>query len=354
MRFVLVFAVALGLSACSITKTDFPIDAEGKVEVEELGLNVQIEKITTSNIASLSAANSKGGGATNLPSAGEWNYRVGVGDLLDITVWDHPELTMPNGPQRSAVESGLRVQADGTFFYPFVGQVQARGLAPEKIRQNLTEQLSKFIPDPQIDVRVISYSSQAVSVTGEVQTPNRQNLSSAPLTLLEAIDAAGGAKESADTSAIRIRRGGKSYTVNLRGFLESGIAKNNPTLLAGDVINVPRIRRQEAYMLGKVGNVQRIDLAVEDITLTQAITDSGGLNEDFADARGIFVFRDTKDGIKVYQLDASNPVAFLLGTKFVLRSNDVVYVTTAPVSKWNKLISSLLPTVTAYRTANSL
>ena len=90
-----------------------------------------------------------------------------------------------------------------------------------------------------------------------------------------------------------------------------------------------------------------MDLTRENVTLTQALTRVGGLREDQADARGIFVFRDTPMGINVYQLDASNPTAFLIGTRFVILPKDVIYVTTAPLYRWNRLISDLLPSLTA-------
>ena len=97
-----------------------------------------------------------------------------------------------------------------------------------------------------------------------------------------------------------------------------------------------------------------IDLTRENVTLTQAVTRVGGLKEDSADARGIFVFRDTPMGITVFQLDASNPTAYLIGTRFVILPQDVIYVTTAPLHRWNRLISSLLPTLTTVRAVDTL
>lgn len=97
-----------------------------------------------------------------------------------------------------------------------------------------------------------------------------------------------------------------------------------------------------------------IDLTRDNITLTQALTRVGGLREDQADARGIFVFRDEPMGITVYQLDASNPTAYLIGTKFVMLPQDVIYVTTAPMYRWNRLISSILPTMTIVQKTGDL
>lgn len=195
-------------------------------------------------------------------------------------------------------------------------------------------------------MRVASYRSQAVSVTGEVKTQTRQPLTDVALTLLDAINAAGGLTDQADPRRVTLRRDGKSYTVDMHAFLEQGVRSNNPTLLNGDVVSVGRIELLEAYLLGQIIRPSTIDLTKENITLTQAVTRVGGLAEESADARGIFVFRDTPAGITVYQLDASNPIAYLLGARFTVMPQDVIYVTSAPLYRWNRLISSILPTLT--------
>lgn len=343
-----------GLAACDVTKTDFPVRSEAvRAEVEEMSTDVTIIQLTADNIAAFSTPRDLGGSRTTLGSGG-WNYQVGVGDILDIVVWDHPELTLPAGERRTPQESGLRVQADGTFFYPYVGQIAARGRTPEAIREDLAARLAEFIPDPQVEVRVAAFQSQAVSVTGEVNQPSRQPLTAAPLTLLDAISAAGGLTENADPRAVTISRGGRSYTVDMQSFLEGDAGTNNPVLVNGDVVSVARLELQEAYLLGQIVKPSTIDLTRENVTLTQALTRVGGLREDQADARGIFVFRDTVSGIQVYQLDASNPTAFLVGTRFVIQPQDVIYVTTAPLYRWNRLISSLIPTLTTVRSVDAI
>jgi polysaccharide export outer membrane protein len=350
---ILVFS-GLFLASCDVTKTDFPVRTEAvRAEAEEMSTNVAIVQLTADNIDAFNTPRSLGGSRTTIPSGG-WNYRVGVGDILDIVVWDHPELTLPAGDRRTPEESGLRVQADGTFFYPYVDQIRAKGRTPEEIRDELTERLAEFIPDPQVEVRVVSYKSQAISVTGQVESPSRQPLTDSSLTLLDAINAAGGLTERADPRNVTIRRGGKSYTVDMQAFLEEGVGANNPVLQNGDVVNVGRLALQEAYLLGQIVKPSTVDLTYENVTLTQALTRVGGLREDQADARGIFVFRDTPMGITVYQLDASNPTAFLTGTRFVILPQDVIYVTTVPLYRWNRLISSLLPTLTTMVAVDAL
>lgn len=355
MRTLIVLCLGcLGLAGCDVTKTDFPVRTEAvRAEVEQLATNVTVVKLTADNIDAFNRPRDLGGSRSGMASGG-WDYRVGTGDILDIVVWDHPELTMPAGERRTAQESGLRVQADGTFFYPYVGQITARGRTPEQIRSDLTTRLAEFIPNPQVEVRVVGYKSQAVSVTGEVESPSRQQLTDIPLTLLDAVDAAGGLTEKADPRRVTVRRGNRMHVVDMQAFLEQGVPGNNPVLQNGDVVSVARKETEEAYLLGQIVKPSTIDLTNENITLTQAVTRAGGLREDQADARGIFVFRDTPMGITVYQLDASNPAAFLIGARFTILSQDVIYVTTAPLYRWNRLITSLLPTLTTARAADMI
>lgn len=356
MRIMMLVLLAVGpLAACDVTKTDFPVRSESvRQEVEEMSTNVAVVQLTADNISAFNKPRNLAGTRSSMPSGGGWDYRVGVGDVLDIMVWDYPELAMPGAVNRSPEEGGLRVGADGTFFYPYVGQVEAKGRPPAAIRDDLAARLAGYVANPQVEVRVVGYKSQAISVTGEVKTPRRQALTDVPLTLLDAVDAAGGLTEDADPRDVRVTRGGRTYVVDMQAFLEGGATENNPVLRNGDVVSVARISLQEAYLLGQIVKPSTIDLTRENVTLTQAVTRVGGLKEDSADARGIFVFRDGPMGITVYQLDASNPTAYLIGTRFVILPQDVIYVTTAPLHRWNRLISSLLPTLTSARTANDI
>ncbi len=90
-----------------------------------------------------------------------------------------------------------------------------------------------------------------------------------------------------------------------------------------------------------------MDLSENTVTLTQALTRQGGLDSRRADARGVFVFRAEKKDVVVFQLNARSPGGYLLGTKFVLHPNDVVYVARSPLQRWNDTITQLLPTVSA-------
>lgn len=132
MRFLIALICGLGLSACADGSSRFPVMSENQAALDK---GVSLIRLDEGNISTFNRDVSPPQ-RTSPPGPANWNYRVGPGDILSVLVFNHPELTMPAGPQRSAAETGFRVQSDGTFFYPFVGQVQAAGLAPEQIRAN--------------------------------------------------------------------------------------------------------------------------------------------------------------------------------------------------------------------------
>ena len=347
----LVAAIAvLALSACADGHVTFPKSAEGQ---SALGDDVEVVVLDATNIANY-VSPARQHRVSDVPPVLQWTYHPGPGDILSVIVFNHPELTLPAGAQRSAAESGFQVGSDGTINYPFIGSVTVSDRPVDQIREDIAQRLAAFIPEPQVDVRVAAFNSQAVIVSGEVRSPNRQPLTTVALTLVEAINAAGGFTEQADLRNVSIQRGQRRYHVDAHGFLSGGLTQNNPTLSNGDVVSVPRRRAEEAYLLGEVARPDVVDLSLEPITLTQAITRRGGLQQPRADARGVLVFRAAEARTRVFQLDTSNPTGLLLGTRFVLEPGDVVYVLRSPLQRWNDTITRLLPTVQAIDAAERI
>lgn len=139
-------------------------------------------------------------------------YRIGSQDILSITVWDHPELTIPAGQYRSAAQSGNVVSTKGNIFYPFVGEVHVAGLTANQARDRLTHRLARYIKNPQISVRVAAFNSQKIQVIGAVNQPKTLPINNRPLSLIDAINAAGGFNAlTADARRVFVVRGPSSH-----------------------------------------------------------------------------------------------------------------------------------------------
>lgn len=281
-------------------------------------------------------------------------YRVGPRDVLNITVWDHPELTIPAGQFRTPDVAGNVVGEDGTIFYPYVGVVRAAGKTVEEIRDELTRKLSKYIENVQLDVRVASYRSQRVYVVGEVAQPGIQLVRDIPLTVLEAINSAGGVKPEADLRNITLTRDDKTYSINLLSLYEGGDISQNVLLQHGDVLNVPDSLLNKVFVLGEtnhfvaggaIGRSRSLTMNKARMTLVEAISDAGGFDQQTSDPARIFVFRSGLGKSEIFHLDAKSPDALLLADRFPLQPRDVIFVNRAEGIRWNQIIGQIQPTI---------
>jgi polysaccharide biosynthesis/export protein len=271
-----------------------------------------------------------------------YQYIVGPGDILRITVFEHPELTNPSGTANEL--SGRVVNGDGFVFFPFVGAVQASGRTVQQIRSTIAEGLSRVLKNPQIDVSVLNFRSQRVVVSGEVRTPGVVPITDVAPTLAEVISQAGGLTVEADLSGVSVTRGNASTMVDLYAYFYNGDTGQNMRLQAGDVVNVPDRRFSKVFVLGEVGRPNSLVMPRGRLTLAEALADSGGVNPFSANAGQIYVIRDGNPKPQIYHLNAATPDALVLADRFDLRQRDVVFVDAVPVVRWARIVSNILPT----------
>ena len=277
-----------------------------------------------------------------------YTYLVGVGDVLNIIVWDHPELTIPQSGQRSAAEAGNFVHKDGTIFYPYVGKVSVIGREVTQIRDDITRGLSTYINNPQVDVNVAAFRSQHFFVSGAVKNPQMIPVRNVPITILDALSISGGMAPDADWSSATLTSNNNGELVieaiDLSVLLEQGVLKQNRLLKSNDVLHIPRNDALKIFVMGDVVNAMTQQIGRRGMTLAEALNNVGGINEASANASGIFVLRASDSDSKlvdIYQLDVSMGPRLILSTQFKLQPKDIVYVTSAPVARWNKLLAQL-------------
>ncbi len=290
------------------------------------------------------------------PELASYKYKIGVGDVISVTVWDHPELTIPAGGFRSAESTGYLVGPDGTFYFPYAASVHAVGRTVDELRTELSQRLAKYIERPQVDVRVAGFRSQRVYVTGEVGAkPNTATggvvqsgilpITDVPLTALEAINQAGGPTAEADLRRVVLTRDGKTHMLDLQGYYETGMIDRNWVLRAGDLVYVPDRSYNKVFVMGEVRQPASLQMVKARMTLSEALGETKGLDPTTANSSKIYVIRNAQERPEIYRLEGSSADAMLLSNQFPLRPRDVVYVAATELTRWNRFIQQVLPTI---------
>ena len=290
-------------------------------------------------------------------------YRIGSGDILNIVVWDHPDLVLaPAGSLStdavtgSPVSNGYNVSADGAIQFPYVGSFKVAGLTEFEVRDRLATRLAKYFSEPKVTVRIQSYRAGRVYVDGEVRAPGLQAVNDIPMTLPEAIHRAGGFTAEADRSAVSVSRNGATILVDLPRLAALGVNPTDILLAAGDLVRVLSREDAKVYVMGEVTRPVAQPLRNGRLTLNQALGEAGGVSTTTGNPQQIYVVRAAGAAAtpEIFHLDASAPVAYALAEGFELRARDVVYVDPAPLVRWNRVISLILPSAQVVNMANNV
>lgn len=279
-------------------------------------------------------------------------YKIGTGDYLAITVWDHPELVMPVNSMTGtmatltgALPAGYTVSSEGKIQFPYAGDFKVEGLTELQARDLLVQRLSNYIKKPEVTLRVMSFRSKRVYVDGEVKLPGIVQIDDIPLSLPEALNRAGGVTVLGDQSRITVNREGKTYRIDMPRLIADGIDPSRIMLSNGDMLRVGSREESKVFVIGEVTKPITLTLRNGRLSLNEALGEAGGINPLTADANQVYVIRNANDAQPIiYHLDAHSPVMYALAESFELKAKDVVYVDATSMVRFNRVISLILPT----------
>ena len=267
---------------------------------------------------------------------------LGRGDVLDIAVYDEPDLTI----------EGIPIRPDGNISFPLAGELQAEGLTVTELNLSLTEGLQKFILAPKVSIIVQEFNSQKYTIFGEVVNPGIYPLTT-DISITAALASAGGLNkgnfrattvELADLSHAFIAREGVVLPVNFTRLIRQGDMRYDISLQAGDYIYIPSGLSKEVYILGEVNNAMLFAYR-EDMPMSRTLAQAEGFTPD-ADLKRVHIVRGS----------LHNPTVIMINFEEVLKGNarevalepgDIIYVPPTGLTSFARVVDKLVPTMQA-------
>ena len=267
-------------------------------------------------------------------------YKITPGDQFDITVYEHPELTVRQ----------IIVTPDGFVSAPLIGPVKIGGLSLVEATEALKKQISQYIRKPLVSLIPIRINGYNFTIVGRVNVPGCYPISIGNTRLIDAVAMARGLSEGlfhgdtvelADLENAYISRDGRLLPVNFQKALLRGDPLHNIPLKNGDYIYIPSVMNSTVALLGQVGKPTYVGFK-EGMTVLQALPYGGGLRETHSDE------------IKVIRGGLKNPVVYTVNVAkmqegkimdFPLQANDIVYVPADGISDWNVIVRKILPSL---------
>jgi polysaccharide export outer membrane protein len=321
----------------------------------------------------------KGNFAGTIADATPIGTVVGVGDTIEVTIWEAAPAalfgtaTLDSGigssvqASRPSALPGLVVGPSGTITIPFAGQVPAAGRTLRQIEQEIVARLHGRAHLPQAIVRIVHNSTANVTVLGDVKSPQRVQLTPRGERLLDVIAEAGGTSQPLDRMTIQVTRDRTVQQMAARDIIRD--PRQNVIMRSDDVVTA-LYQPYSFTVMGATGRNDEIRFEGVGLTLAQALGRVGGLQDDRADPRGVFVFRWEQPALigeptnigsappgalvpVVYQADMKSPTTYLAVQHFRMRDGDVMYVSnsrTASLQRFLSLLSSSVLPVATVRT----
>jgi polysaccharide export outer membrane protein len=271
--------------------------------------------------------------------------RLGKGDVLSISVYDEPDLTISEVP----------IRPDGRISFPLVGDIQAAGRTVEDVTADLTGRLREYILAPKVSVIVTAFNSLHYVINGEVVKPGVYPLVT-DVTITAAVAKAGGLNkgqfrsssvELADLTNAFIARQGKLLPVDFIRLLRQGDLRFDIPLQAGDYISIPSGLSKEVYIIGEV-KAPALFAFREEMPMSRTVALAEGFTND-ADLSRIHVVRGSLSNPRVIVTDF-NKVITGQQQDVQLEPGDVVYVPPTGLSSWARMLDKIVPTITAIQT----
>ena len=318
--------------------------------IAENGLHFNIQPLSLATLPPKQAVLLNSNLTQLVRNSGRAEYLISEGDVLSIVLTGYPNIApLPAGDVSNPYAAGFPVDQQGFVQFPLVGRTKASSMSVPQFTANLQKKLQRYLKYPDPQVKIVNYLGNKFFIDGEVKQPGEFAITDAPVSLYSAISMAGGATPTGDSNNVVLNRKGVSYNIGLQSLRQLGTSANQIYLQDGDSIHVNSQDRNKVYVLGEFGQVEPVPIREQGISLAQVLGESKGLNSSTANAAKIYVVRDNLNtrSTDIYYVDMQTITSFALANRFEMQANDIVYVDPTGLTRWNRVISALLPSTSA-------
>jgi len=240
-------------------------------------------------------------------------YLIGPGDILNIEVWNHPDISRD-----------VAVDYRGEIKLPPVKRLSVMAFTTYQLEEELTKSLSKYLIDPIVFVTVKEFNSQRIIALGEITTG--MYTLKRKTSLVEFMGEIGGPTANANVSKIKlIKKDGEVSIHDLNELIGDPIKSEEVLVSAGDTVYVPPLEMSRVSVLGEVKNPKMIVVKGK-LTLVEAITEAGGFNENSVKS-SVIVLRGELGAMKGYRVNMARIFnKGDIGLNIELEPGDIVYV----------------------------
>jgi len=324
----------LTLSSCAYMSQSGP--TKGKIQDGGTPTFTLIEVKSRADLPAAGRAYGQG----QVPPAikgGAYSDKVRARDTLHFIITDLSELS-PFYTKGDAYNYGpLEVPDDGSVTIPYIGEIKVNDRSLSQISAELNERIKPISNTAQVAVSRSSRIPHTANVIGEVKSPGPFPLERSEISSLDLLAASGGPTQSEHLYKYTLRRQGQDYIFDYQGFRQRAFP-----IEEGDLLSVNTDMSNRFYVMGAINKPTTVPFPVPAPTLADALGAASGLDERRSDPSGVFVFRKGNPD-EVYTLNLKEPGAILLTQRFPIRGEDMIYVTEAPLARWNRLIVQILP-----------
>jgi polysaccharide biosynthesis/export protein len=286
--------------------------------------------------------------------------KLAPGDGVDVSLWGQDSVGVFASGAGGMTDMGeLVIDAAGTIYVPQVGRVHAEGLTTAGLRDVIERRLSRVTVGLDVNVRRTLTRGQNVTIEGDLSKPGIYPIGPDTLRLSGLLSQAAPNQTNPEQLEVTVRRQGRIASVRLsdvyRNSAEDIALRPADSVVVHDIVKYLTV-------LGAVGSQTNVKLTKRNYTVLDALGDSRGLSDSLANPKAVFLLRIHPDAGApttdarpvVYQFDFTRPEQMVLAGKFAVHDGDAIYISDAPFTQIQKVLSAFSATLGTARSVTSI